>query len=69
MAAPLMAPPLPNLRVSLLGVVTKKTLGEFQRIHHLFYQKRASVNDAITSELCSAWYTSSIIQSCGPGAL
>ena len=38
-AGPFDFPPLPNLRVSPLGAVPKKALGEFRLIHHLLYPK------------------------------
>lgn len=73
-AGPFSCPPFPNLQVSSLGVVPKKDLGEFRLIHHWSYLKGSSVNDAITSELCSVSYASldhalSIICTYGPGAL
>lgn len=74
MADPFPQPPLPKLRVSPLAVVPKKVAGEYRLIHHLSYLKGASVNDAITPELCSVRYASlddasSIIRSCVLGAL
>lgn len=55
---PFISPPLPNLRVSLLGVVPKKAPGEFHLIYHLSYPREESVNDAIPPDLCSVQYTS-----------
>lgn len=51
---------VPNLRVSPLGVVPKKTLGEFRLIYHLLYPRGASIKDAIPppSEFCSIKYAS-----------
>ena len=73
-AGPFSWPPLPNLRVSPLGVVPKKAAGQFRLIHHLSYPKGASINDAIAPELCSVRYASVdqavvIVRACGPGAL
>lgn len=55
---PFAEPPLPDLRVSPLGVVPKKAPGDYRLIHHLSYPKGASVNDAIPGDLCSVRYTS-----------
>ena len=73
-AGPFLAPPIPNLRVSPLGVVPKKAPGQFRWIHHLSYPKGSSVNDFIAPELCSVKYSSfddavSIVRACGRGAL
>ena len=43
-------------RVSPLGVVPKKTLGEYRLIHHLSFPKGSSVNDGISSEHRSVKY-------------
>ena len=42
---PFAEPPLPNLRISPLGVIPKKVQGEFRMIHHLSFPFGASVND------------------------
>ena len=42
--------PLTPFRVSPLGVVPKKNLGEFRLIHHLSFPKGSSVNDGIPLE-------------------
>nr|XP_008117750.1 PREDICTED: uncharacterized protein LOC103280454 [Anolis carolinensis] len=55
---PFETPPVPNLRVSPLGIMPKKAPGDFRLIHHLSFPKGESVNDAIPSELCSVRYTS-----------
>ncbi|XP_054835512.1 uncharacterized protein LOC129329840 [Eublepharis macularius] len=73
-AGPFNSPPLPNLRVSPLGVVPKKTPGEFRLIHHLSYPRGSSVNEAIPPELCSVRYASfdhavRLVRACGRGAL
>lgn len=51
-------PPVPNLRVSPLGVVPKKAPREFRLIHHLLFPEGSSVNNTIPEHLCSVWYTS-----------
>lgn len=71
---PFSSPPLPNLRVSPLGVVPKKAPGQFRLIHHLSYPKGDSVNDGIPAQLCSVRYTSldeaiRLLRVCGVGAL
>ncbi|XP_067044266.1 uncharacterized protein, partial [Acropora muricata] len=50
LAGPFQFPPLHPFRISPLGVVPKKTPGEFRLIHHLSYPKGSSVNDGIDSE-------------------
>ena len=57
-AGPFDSPPLANLRVSPLGVIPKKTPGEFRMIHHLSYPKGASINDGIPPEFSSVKYAS-----------
>ena len=53
---PFLEPPLPNLRISPLGVIPKKAQGEFRMIHHLSFPSGASVNDFIPPEFCSVHY-------------
>lgn len=50
--------PVPDLRVSPLGIVPKKLPGEFRLIHHHSYPQGQSMNDGIPEELCSVRYTS-----------
>ena len=50
---PFTAPPVPNFRVFLLGVILKKEAAEFCLIYHLSYPEGISVNDQIPQELCS----------------
>ena len=57
-AGPFDFPPLANLRVSPLGVIPKKTPGEFRMIHHLSYPKGVSINDSIPPEFSSVKYAS-----------
>ncbi|XP_062575105.1 uncharacterized protein LOC134237037 [Saccostrea cucullata] len=73
MAGPFKSRPMSNLRVSPLGVVPKKTEGEFRVIHHLSYPTNNSVNDFIDEELCSVNYTKfdeaiSMVQRLGRGS-
>lgn len=56
-AGPFKERPLPNLIVSPIGLVPKKTPGEFRMIHHLSYPSGESVNDYIDPTLCSVQYT------------
>lgn len=49
-------PPFSVFRVSPLGIVPKKTQGEFCMIHHLSYPKGKSVNDGISREHSSVYY-------------
>ena len=71
-AGPFDSPPLANLRISPLGVISKKTPSEFRMIHHLWYPKGASINDSIPPEFSSVKYASvddaiSLIQRHGKG--
>ena len=43
-------PPFSPFRISSLGVVPKKTTGEFRLIHHLSFPKGSFVNDNISSD-------------------
>ena len=49
-------PPFETFHVSPLGVVPKKTPGEYRLIQHLSFPKGASVNDGISSEDSSVQY-------------
>jgi len=55
-AGPFIKPPLPDFIVSPLGVVPKKTPGEFRVIHHESYPSGSSVNDGIPKSLTSVHY-------------
>lgn len=57
-AGPFTQRPLPNLIVSPIGLVPKKSPGEFRMIHHLSYPPGESVNDYIDPAICSVQYTS-----------
>ncbi|XP_067322974.1 uncharacterized protein [Anolis sagrei] len=70
---PFVGPPTPQFRVSPLGIVPKKAIGEYRLIHHLSYPRGGSVNDAIPDEQCSVSYTSfdtavRLVRRYGPGA-
>ena len=71
-AGPFRARPFHPFRVSPLGVVPKKTPGEFGLIHHLSYPKGFSVNDGISADHSSVSYatihdTIRHIKALGPG--
>lgn len=51
--APFACPPVCSLRVSSLGIVTKKAPEEYRLIHHLSHPLGQSVNDDILEQLCS----------------
>ena len=49
-------PPFDPFRISPLGIVPKKSPGEFRLIHHLSYPAGSSVNDGIPKELATVRY-------------
>lgn len=55
---PFSYPPFHNLKVSPIGIVPKKTPGQFRLIHHLSYPKNHSVNFFIDPDFASVQYTS-----------
>lgn len=66
--------PIHNLQVSPLGIVPKKTPGEYHLIHHLSYPEGQGVNHKIPPHLASIKYTSldqpiNMVKCCGPGPL
>ncbi len=70
-AGPFDNPPMENLRISPIGLVPKKSSGDFRLIHHLSYPSGESVNDYIDPQICSVRYTSFdeavfLIQDLGP---
>lgn len=74
MAGPFQFAPLPNLRVSPLGLVPKKEPNKFRLIHHLSHPAGSSVNDGIEPDVCKVSYTSfdvavSWVRRYGRGAL
>ena len=54
---PFLEKPFSTLRVSPLGLVEKKTPGEFRLIHHLSFPDGNSLNDSIDHDLCTVQYT------------
>ncbi|MCU7858829.1 MAG: hypothetical protein KZQ86_03130 [Candidatus Thiodiazotropha sp. (ex Lucinoma kastoroae)] len=57
-AGPFTERPMETLRVSPIGLVPKKSPGEYRLIHHLSHPRGRSVNDFIDPQLCSVQYTS-----------
>lgn len=57
-AGPFPTRPLPDLRISPIGLVPKKSPGKFRLIHHLSHPSGESVNDFIDPRICSVQYTS-----------
>ena len=55
---PFSSPPFQNFRCSPIGVVPKRTPGEFRLIRHLSSPRGSSVNDNIDREECSVAYSS-----------
>lgn len=56
-AGPFEKPPMSNLRISPIGLVSKSD-GGWRLITHLSYPKDNSINDGIDPDLCSVQYTS-----------
>ena len=59
-AGPFDSEPFPDFKTSLIGLVPKKTKGQFRLIHHLSYPKKSltSVNAGIPQEFKSVSYAS-----------
>ena len=57
-AGPYVTPPIPNLRVSPIGLVPKSCGNAFRLIHHLSWPDGNSVNDWIDKEDSTVKYTS-----------
>lgn len=55
-AGPFVSPPFTTFCISPLGVVPKKTPGEFRLIHHLSFPRGSSINDGISDEFSSVTY-------------
>ena len=73
-AGPFTEPPFPNIQVSPLGLVPRKSPGENRLIHHLSYPEGGSINHHIPPEFCTFQYQSvhtaiEIIKQLGKGAL
>lgn len=56
-AGPFLRPPFKDFIVSPIGIVPKKSKGEFRMIHHLSYPEGGSINDFIDPALTSVQYT------------
>lgn len=56
-AGPFDTSPLINMQISPIGIVPKKTPGDYRLIHHLSYPSGHSINDYIDPQLCSVKYT------------
>ncbi|XP_072037394.1 uncharacterized protein [Amphiura filiformis] len=74
MAGPFRKRPLPRLQCSPIGLVEKRTPGEYRLIQHLSFPEGASINDGIPQELCKVEYTSfdeavALVAGEGEGAL
>ena len=72
MAGPFDSPPFGTFRLSLLGLIPKKTPGEFRMIHHLSFPDGSLINNSIPSEFTSvnyAWVDDAIalVKQLGPG--
>lgn len=52
-------PPIPSIKISPLGIVPKKSPGQFRMIHHLSFpdKKEGSVNAGISDEAASVQYS------------
>lgn len=73
-AGPFNKRPISTLRTSPIGLVEKKTPGEYRLIHHLSSPEGQSCNDFIDPNICSVKYTSfdeavHMIQDMGQGCL
>lgn len=55
---PLTTPPFPNIQVSPLGLVPKKSPGEIRMIHHLSYPEGNSINSNIPKHSFTVQYQS-----------
>ena len=71
-AGPFAQQPFSDMHFSPIGVVPKKTCGEFRFIQHLSYPEGHSINDGIPKEFCSVKYqtiddASKLLHSLGSG--
>lgn len=71
---PFRNPPFPNMHISPLGLVPKKTSGGFRIIQHLSYPEGKSINDGIPKDLCSVQYQNidhavALVKKFGKGSL
>ena len=72
LAGPFDSPPFSTFRVSPLGLIPKKTPGEFRMIHHLSFPDGSSINDSIPFEFTSVNYArvddaTALVKQLGPG--
>ena len=58
MAGPFISSPIPNLKISPIGLVPKSEPGSFRLIHNLSYPSTTSVNEGIDKQYCSVRYSS-----------
>jgi len=73
-AGPFHSKPFDNFHCSPLGLIPKKSMGEFRIIHDLSFPKGNSVNDHIGQEFVNVQYDSietiiDLVQNCGPNSL
>ena len=73
-AGPFNEIPLPNFRVSPIGLVPKKQPGKFRINHHLSYPASGSINDSIPDSDATVHYAStddaiSVLNKLGPGCV
>lgn len=54
---PFSVQPFPNMKISPIGIVPKKSPGQYRLIQHLSYPNGQSVNDFIDNEFSSVQYT------------
>ena len=57
-AGPFLERPFPSLRISPLGLIPKKTPGEFRLIHHLSFPYGDSINSCIPNDASTVKYAS-----------
>ena len=72
LAGPFPFPPFSVFRISPLGLVPKKTPGDFRLIHHLSFPRGSSLNDGILSDHTSVSYATvqdaiRLVKTTGPG--
>ena len=72
LAGPFPFPPFSVFRISSLGLVPKKTPGDFRLIHHLSFPRGSSLNDGISSDHTSVSYATvqdaiRLVKTTGPG--
>lgn len=57
-AGPCQERPIDFLKISIIGLVLKRMLGEYRLIHHLSYPHGFSVNGIFDPHICSVQYAS-----------